>query len=157
MTMKEKITKPEDFKYVYGDFPVEYLYTAGTALEPFFKAIKENGKFIGTSCEVCEIIYVPPSTFCERCFSRLDKKVNIGNEGFVESYTTTYLDVDGNKLDEPIVWGLVNLDGASTSLLHKLLCKPEDACIGMRVVAKFKPKNKRVGGMEDIEGFAPKN
>ena len=40
--------------------------------------------------------------------------------------------------------------------MHKLLCDPEDAYIGMTVVAKFKPKNKRVGGMEDIEGFTPK-
>ena len=42
MTIKERVTRPEDFKYIYGDFPVEYLYTAGTALEPFFKSIKDK-------------------------------------------------------------------------------------------------------------------
>ncbi len=156
MTIKEKITRPEDFKYVYGDFPVEYFYTAGTALEPFFRTIKEKGRFTGVKCESCDITYVPPTTFCERCFSRLGKVINISNEGIVESFTASYLDVDGNKLEKPIVWGLINLNGSSTNLVHKLLCAPEDACIGMRVVAKFKPQKNRVGGMEDIEGFVPK-
>ena len=156
MTIKEKITRPEDFKYVYGDFPVEYLYTAGTALEPFFINLKEKGKFTGATCKSCGMVYVPPTIFCERCFERTEKPVNINNDGYVESFTISYLDVDGNRLDKPIVWGLVTLVGASTTLLHKLLCNPEDAWIGMTVTAKFRPKNKRVGGMEDIEGFVPK-
>ena len=156
MTIKEKITRPEDFKYIYGDFPVEYLYTAGTALEPFFKVIKDKGKFTGTRCEACGTTYVPPTTFCERCFTRLSKTVNISNEGIVESFTISHLDVDGNRLSKPEVWGLVILNGASTSLIHRLLCEPENASIGMKVTAKFKPKNKRVGGIEDIEGFTPK-
>jgi uncharacterized OB-fold protein len=156
MTIKERITRPEDFKYVYGDFPVEYLYTAGTALEPFFKSLKEKGKFTGTRCGSCNITYVPPTMFCERCFSRLEKTVSISDEGVVESYTASYLDVDGKRLNEPMLWGLVKLNGASTTLLHRLLCKPDQAKIGMKVVAKLKPKNKRVGGIEDIEGFAPK-
>lgn len=155
MTIKERIKKPEDFKYIYGNFPVEYLYTAGTALEPFFKTIRDKGKFTGTKCNTCDITYVPPTTFCERCFARLDKIENVSNEGIIESFTTSYLDVDGNRLKEPEVWGLVKLKGASTTLVHKLLCKPENARIGMKIVAKFKPQNKRVGGIEDIEGFTP--
>jgi uncharacterized OB-fold protein len=156
MTLKEHITKPEEFKYVHGDFPVEFLYTAGTALEPFFKTIRDKGKFIGTKCDSCEMVYVPPSTFCERCFTRLNKTINISNEGIVESFTISYLDVDGNKMAKPDVWCLIRLNGASTNLVHKLLCEPDDAWIGMQVVAKFKPKNKRVGGIEDIEGFVLK-
>jgi uncharacterized OB-fold protein len=156
MTIKERITRPEDFKYIYGDFPVEYLYTAGTALDPFFKSLKEKGKFIGSKCNTCDFTYVPPTTFCEQCFRRIEKTVNISDTGILESFTISYLDVDGNRLSEPELWGLVRLNGASTILVHRLLCKLEDACIGMVVAAKFKPKNKRVGGMEDIEGFVAK-
>lgn len=155
MTIKERVKKPEDFKYIYGDFPVEFVYTAGNALEPFLSTIKEKGKFTGRRCDACGITYVPPATFCERCFARLNRVVNIGNDGTVESFTVSYLDVDGNRLKEPEVWGLVRLNGASTMFLHRLLCKPKAARIGMKVNARFKPKNKRMGRMDDIEGFAP--
>jgi uncharacterized OB-fold protein len=155
LTIKERITRPEDFKYVDGDFPVGYVYTAGTALDPFFKSIKDKGKFIGSRCNNCEITYVPPTMFCERCFERLDKSVNVENTGFVESFTISYLDVDGNRLKKPEVWGLIRLNGASTTLLHRLLVEPDEVWLGMSVAAKFKPKGKRVGGIEDIEGFAP--
>ena len=130
--------------------------SAGEALEPFFKTIMEKGKFTGARCDSCGFTYVPTTIFCEQCFTRINKIVPIDDWGIIESFTISFLDVDGNWLDEPIIWGLIRLNGASTTLVHKLLCDPEDLNIGMEVKAKFKPKNKREGGMEDIEGFVIK-
>jgi uncharacterized OB-fold protein len=151
--MKERITKPQEFKYIYGDFPVEYLYTAGEALEPFFKTIKEKGRFTGVRCDGCGFTYVPPTIFCERCFQRINDTVTVENSGIIESFTISFLDVDGNCLDEPVIWGLIRLHGATTTMFHRLLCDPDELDLGLEVIAKFKPKNKRIGGIDDIEGF----
>ena len=156
MTMKERVTRPEEFKYICGDFPVEYVYTAGEALEPFFKSIRDKGKLIGARCNSCGFVYLPPTIFCEQCFTRINETVKVSDHGIVESFTVSFLDVDGNWLDEPVCWGLIRLEGASTTLLHQLLCEPEELYFGMEVKAKFKPKNKREGSIKDIEGFVIK-
>ena len=50
---------------------------------------------------------------------------------------------------------LVKLDGATTTMLHRLLrvTSPEQVRIGARVKVVLKPKPKRTGSILDIEGF----
>jgi hypothetical protein len=156
MTTVEKIQHAQEFKYVYGSFPQQYVYTVGDTLEKFFNKLKTDGKIIGLKCMKCNITYVPPVSYCERCFSRLESEVAVADSGTVESYTVAYFDLDGNRLPKPEVWCLVKLEGASTLLYHKLLCENiADVKIGMEVKIKLKPADKRVGKITDIEGFVP--
>jgi len=156
MAFKTRITKPAEAKAWYGELPVESLYTMGIAGEKFFRTLKDKGKIIGAHCEKCDYVYVPPKMYCERCFEKLDKMVNIGLTGTLTSFTFVYVDVDGNPLPKPEMVGLINLDGASTNLMHRLgECEMDDLCIDMRVEAVLKPAKQRTGSINDIKYFKP--
>jgi uncharacterized protein len=156
MAMKERLTKASEAKPWYGELPVESLYTAGIAGEKFFRSIQEKGVFLGSKCNKCNMVYVPPKIYCERCFEKLDDYVEVAECGSLESFTCVHIGLDGKRLPEPMIVGLINLDGASTSIVHILEeTTVEELCMGMRVCAVFKPKNKREGAITDILYFKP--
>ena len=138
-----------------GDIPIESSYTAGLGGQVFFKALKDRGALMGTRCHRCEQVYVPARLFCERCFAELSEPVRIKPEGILKSFSLCYVDQDGRRTTPPVAAALVQLDGASTVMLHRLLDVYEvsSALIGSRVKAVIKPKARRTGSILDIEGF----
>lgn len=138
-----------------GEIPIESLYTAGTAGQIFFKALKEKGELVGTRCAPCTQVYVPARRFCERCFAELTDEIKVKPEGTVKSFSLSYVDHENRRLKHPVASALVQLDGATTVLLHRLLDVKDVAqiSIGSRVKAVIKPKGKRTGSILDIEGF----
>lgn len=138
-----------------GDIPLESLYTAGLGGQIFFQALKERGELVGTRCEPCQQVYVPARVFCERCFAELSEQVKVKPEGTLMSFTLSYWDRDARRLEKPLALATVQLDGATTVLLHRLLnvADPGQVRIGARVKAVIKPKAKRTGCILDIEGF----
>jgi uncharacterized OB-fold protein len=150
----EKLTDPGDVILHEGRIPIRHRYTPGVAGEAFFTALKERGVFLASRCERCGITYCPARLFCERCFDELRPDAEAGPGGTLESFTVGYVGIEGEPLDEPMVVGLVRLDGADTVLMHFLRegSAPE---IGQRVEAVLKAKAKRVGSILDIEGFRP--
>jgi uncharacterized OB-fold protein len=138
-----------------GKIPLTSLYTAGTGGQIFFHALKTQGKLIATLCRPCEQVYLPARSFCERCFAELTEQIEIKRRGRLVSYTISYVDHDGARLRRPIALGLVQLEGATTYFLHRLLDvgDPEKIKIGCSVEAVIKPKAKRAGSILDIEGF----
>ncbi|MEO0131877.1 MAG: Zn-ribbon domain-containing OB-fold protein [candidate division WOR-3 bacterium] len=158
MAFKERIDKPHIVHQWYGELPVESIYTVGVAGEKFFRHIKDNGKFLGIRCPKCEIVYVPPRIYCERCFNELKEYIEVSECGTLESFTTIYFDLKGQPLEKPIIVGLINLDGSSTCIVHKLgECSVEELCFGMRVCAVLKPQPEREGSINDILYFKPTN
>ncbi|HEY7560411.1 MAG TPA: Zn-ribbon domain-containing OB-fold protein [Candidatus Binatia bacterium] len=140
-----------------GEIPIKSLYTAGTAGQIFLKALKEKGEIVGTRCDPCGQVYVPARRFCERCFAELTSEVTVKPEGVVKSFSYSYVDRDGTRLKQPVVSLLVQLEGATTVMLHRLLDAKElsRVAIGSRVKAVIKPKSRRTGSILDIEGFRP--
>jgi hypothetical protein len=156
MALKERLTKKSEAKAWYGDMPVESLYTVGIAGEKFFRAIKDDGIFLGTKCKKCNIVYVPPKIYCEHCFEKLDEYIEVADCGSLESFTCVHIGLDGKRLENPIFVGLIRLDGSSTCIIHKLgETTVEELCIGMRVCAVLKPKKERKGSINDILYFKP--
>jgi len=137
-----------------GDLPVTSRYTYGLAGERFFRAIKDEGRILGSYCPKCEITYVPGRVFCERCLSELDEWVDVGTQGEVHTYTLLYVDHDGNPLEHPRLVAFIRLgDGG---LIHNLgEVEPEEIFIGMPVEAVFKPQAERQGSILDIAYFRP--
>jgi uncharacterized protein len=150
----EKLTDPTDVRLWEGQIPIRHRYTPGVAGEAFFEALMERGQFVASRCDSCGITYCPPRLFCERCFSELEANTTVGPRGVLESFTVGTVGVEGEPLDEPLMVGLVRLDGADTVLLHFLI-HAEDAAIGDRVEAVLEPKGKRAGSILDIRGFRP--
>jgi len=138
-----------------GEIPIESLYTAGIGGQRFFKALKEKGELVGTRCRACNQVFVPSRQFCERCFAELTEEVRVQPDGVIKSFSYAYIDHNGGRLKHPVASALVQLEGATTVMLHRLL-EVKDlsrVSIGSRVKAVIKPKGKRIGSILDIEGF----
>lgn len=136
----------------------DYIYTSGVAGETFFRALRDEGRLLAVRCPTCDLNYLPPRPFCERCFSELKEWVDVPTVGKVAAATTAHLDRSGHPLPEPQTWALVTFPGIHGGLVHRLLAKPKDARPGRSVRARLRPRSERTGTIVDIEGFelAPK-
>lgn len=134
--------------------PLRSSYTAGKAGQIFFAALKQ-GKLIAARCQECHQIYFPARLFCERCFAELTEQLEVQRSGTIASFTFCYFDHDRTPLRHPIALALVQLDGATTLFLHRLLDvrEPSQIEIGAKVELVLKTKAKREGSILDIEGF----
>lgn len=142
-----------------GEIPIRSLYTAGTAGQRFFQVLKQQGKIIGTVCDGCAQVYVPARRFCERCFAELTSEVTVKPEGVVKSFSYSYVDRNGQRLKQPAISLLVQLEGTTTVMLHRLLDPKElsQLTIGSHVKAVIKPRARRTGSILDIDGFRVMN
>jgi uncharacterized OB-fold protein len=135
---------------VEGDFPVHFRYTAGLAGERFLREIKDNGRLLASRCTKCNLNYLPPRIYCERCMSKLEEYLEIQNTGMVETFTQCYQDADGKNLQEPVTVALVRFPKAHGGIVHKA---KGQVSIGDKVRVVFKEKSKRTGSILDIVYF----
>jgi uncharacterized OB-fold protein len=137
---------------VPGTLPVSFRYTPGVGTTAFLEALRDRGVLLGSRCPNCGVCYVPCRSFCERCFAELTPDTECGPGGILASWTVGVVGIDDQRLAEPVMIGLVRLDGADTLLLHRLvgIDRPE---IGMSVRASVAPD--RTGSILDLEGFGP--
>jgi len=150
----EKITNPFNARHWLGDMETDYLYTLGVAGERFFKELKSKGKIMGAKCSNCNIVYVPPKMYCERCFEKLEEWVDIGKKGVIHTFTIVTIDVDGSKLEKPVIYALIKFDGTHGGIIHKI-GETDTVCIGTKVEAVLKPPNQRKASINDIKYFKP--
>jgi uncharacterized protein len=145
-------THPEAVRSWEGEMPVTNRYTFGLAGEKFFRAIKDEGRILGTRCSKCERTYVPAVSFCERCLGETTEWVDVGVTGEVHTFTFFHEDADGKDLDKPELVAFVRFgDGG---LVHRLgEMDPQAVKIGMKVEAVFKPAGEREGSILDILHF----
>jgi uncharacterized OB-fold protein len=157
MGLAERHSKTSDLTHWAGRIPVNYVYTTGKAGEKFFRGII-NGQLLAAECSSCGMVYLPPRTYCERCFARLEGSyVKVLPQGRVHTFTICHKNVDGSRRSTPILMAMVKIDQTDGGLVHYLGgVKPEEVYIGMSVEAVFKPKNQRKGSILDIKYFKPK-
>ncbi len=152
----DKITQVSQTKPWHGQIPVYGQYTYGIAGERFFREIKANGRIMGAKCSSCNLTYVPPRIYCERCFSELTEWLQIPDRGAVHTFTVSHVDLDGNRLDEPLIVAFVEFDGVHGGIVHRLgEVEPDQVYIGMPVEMRLKSKAKRTGSILDISYFKP--
>jgi uncharacterized OB-fold protein len=135
---------------VEGDFPIYFRYTVGLAGEKFFREIKDNARLVASRCHKCDLNYLPPRIYCERCMSRLEEYVPIENLGNVATFTLCKSGADGKDLPEPVGVAFVQFPSAHGGLVHKTNGK---VSIGDKMRVVFKEKAKRIGSILDIEYF----
>ena len=156
MALVERRDKTTDLTFWEGEIPVNFLYTTGRAGEAFFKAIG-RGKLLSAKCDACDIAYVPPRTYCERCFARLEGSYKeVAPKGEVHAFTVCHKKMDGTPSEKPIVMAVIKIDRTDGFLVHYLgEVKPKDVHIGMPVKAVFAPKKERKGSILDIKYLKP--
>lgn len=156
MSLMYRIQHPRDALAWEGEIPISSRYTVGIAGERFFREIKDNGRLMGTYCPECDITYVPPRLYCERCFAHLEEWVEVAHTGRVHTFTVVHVGLDGEPLPEPRVVAFVRLDGTDGGLVHYLGdVEPGEVYVGMPVEAVFKDKGERRGSILDIAYFRP--
>jgi uncharacterized OB-fold protein len=136
--------------HVQGDFPVYFRYTVGIAGERFLREIKDNGKLVASRCTKCNLNYLPPRIYCERCMSRLEEYVTIQDTGTVENLTICHRDAEGRELIEPVVVAFIRFPSAHGGIIHRA---KGPIAVGDKLHPVFKERSKRTGSILDIEHF----
>jgi uncharacterized OB-fold protein len=67
---------------------ITYKYSYG-GQSPFFRALRDYGRLLGTRCESCDFTYCPPRKNCSRCYEEASW-VELPGTGKVETFTTIY-------------------------------------------------------------------
>lgn len=152
----DKIRDPRKIRHQIGDMECDYIYTAGVAGERFYIALRDEEKLLATHCDNCNITFMPPRMYCDKCFAELANFMEVPSIGVIESYTITYFDRDGQPLPDPEVLAFVKIDKTNGGLIHRIgEIKPESLKIGTKVTAVFRAKNERKGALTDIKYFKP--
>jgi uncharacterized OB-fold protein len=135
----------------------KYAWACGEAISRFLEELK-NGRLIATKCNQCKRILFPPRMFCEECFKDIDDWVHIKDTGTIETFSISYLGTEANRLKEPILVGVVSIDGASEKMgiMHYFgEVEPKKLRIGMKVKAVWNEPGERTGSILDIKYFKP--
>jgi uncharacterized OB-fold protein len=133
---------------------VPYNWWAGDTASRFFVGLRDEQKIWGTRCASCGVVRVPPRKACPVCFHSQSDWIEVSAEGMVKTFTIARRQLAALKQSVPVIFGLIRLDGADTSLLHCIGdVSPEAVQIGMRVKAKY--SEIRRGEIRDIACFVP--
>jgi uncharacterized OB-fold protein len=135
--------------------PVLYAdinFDVGQVNSHFFAALRDHGKITATRCAACDRVYLPPRISCHECFAELHEWVDIAGTGTLIAYTVVREPGMLQSLECPYVVGVIQLDGADTSLVHYVAeVAPEDVKVGMRLRVVL--AEERVGNIWDIRYF----
>lgn len=143
--------------YSWWEPEFQYAWALGPSMSKFLLGLKD-GKIFGRVCRKCRRTLVPPRMFCDWCYGPTDEWIEMPDTGIVETFSIAYLDADARRIKDPILIGVVDIDGANEhhGFMHFFgNCKPEELKIGMKVKAVWKPAKEREGSIRDILFFEP--
>jgi uncharacterized OB-fold protein len=101
-------------------------------------------------------VLVPPPEYDPESGESLDDLVEVGPGGVVTSWAWVHVPRERHPLQRPFAWGLIQLDGATSSLLHAVDAGGEAAMrTGLRVKPRWRAE--RSGEIHDIECFEPED
>ena len=134
-----------------------YAWDTGVGIGTYLASLKA-GVILGSHCPSCRKTVVPPRIFCEWCYRPMDEFVPLKDTGTVNTFSLCYVTWDVQRIKEPEIPAVIEIDGASPlhGIMHKLgEVDPKKVKIGMRVQAVWKPPRARVGSINDILYFKP--
>ena len=136
------------------DFDSIFSYTAGAVRSRFLAELRDNQKILGTRCHKCNMVWVPARSTCIKCFTALSDFEQVSDIGKIQSFCVVNRSQPFYPADPPFVYGIIQLDGADTGLVHMIdETHPEQLKTGMKVKAVF--RKERTGSILDIECFRP--
>lgn len=140
------ITTPVDLHYRHSASPEESWYLRG---------LKE-GKIIGGRTGPGEKVYVPPRGASPTDGVPTKEPVELPDKGTVTTFCIVNVPFMGQQIKPPYVAAYVLLDGADIPFLHLILeCEATEVRMGMRVEAKWRPREEWDHTLRNIEYFRP--
>jgi uncharacterized OB-fold protein len=138
----------------HGQIYIPNTFSAGAVGSRFLTELRDKKRIMGMRCPTCNRVYVPARSICKDCFEQLDEWVELSDKGTVLTYATDYETKSIQPTGTPIIYGIIQLDGADTGFVHMLgEVDPEQLRVGMRVQAVF--QKEREGSILDIKYFKP--
>lgn len=135
-------------------YVLEYTYrrSTGPVIGHFLSQLREQ-RIVGTVTKDGRVI-VPALEYDPETGDALSDFAEVGQTGKVTSWAWVQEPRETHPLSSPFAWVMVQLDGASTALIHALeIDTPESVHTGMRVRVDWNPE--RIGFMTDIRCFLP--
>lgn len=131
---------------------IPYNYSAGPAMTKFLRGLQEKTIYASV-CSACGRRSVPPLSFCGRCWLPIDNYVPVEQKGTLQSFVeapSSHANYDNAA--SPLGYGLLRLQGCSTSLVHLVQAPGGTA---LRIGATVRPvwKDERKGSILDIAHF----
>jgi uncharacterized protein len=138
-----------------GRIKVPYNWSAGEVGTRYLTALQEEGRFLGTRCPACRLVWHVPRRYCPDCFEACSEWVELASTGTLLTYTVVRRHHPQlSALPLPYAYGVIKLDGADTGFLHLLSGFAEgELAAGMRVEAVF--AEERGGLITDVSHFRP--
>lgn len=140
------------------DIPIrlEYRYTPGNVQSRFLHALAE-GRLLGFRCTSCRKVYIPPRGMCPMCGEPFEHEgFEIADTGTVATFAIVNVPSVNIDLELPYVAAEVVLDGADITTMFLLReARPEDVRMGMRVAARWRPREEWEHSMANIECVVP--
>ncbi len=116
----------------------------------------EQGKIIGGKCSTTGKVYVPPRGSSPVDGKPTEEYVELAHTGVLTTFTVVRIPFEGQKLTPPYCFGAIVLDNADLPLYHLISGVPHDEIrMGMRVKAKWKPRDQWETSVENILYFEP--
>jgi uncharacterized OB-fold protein len=146
---------PEN-EVLHAEHHLEYPYSrsVGPVIGGFLTGLRD-GRLFGVRGAGGTVI-VPPTEYDPTTGEDTGDLVEVGPGGVIESWAWVAKPLPKHPLARPFAWALIRLDGADTALLHVVDSGGSDRLArGDRVTARFRPPDRRVGAMSDIEAFVP--
>ncbi len=152
-TATEKLEGLDVWIY-HGQIYIPNTYAAGAVGSRFLIELRDKKRIMGTKCTACNRVYVPARSICKDCLANLKEWVEVSDKGTLLTYTVCHEPNPVQPVDAPVIYGIVQLDGADTGFVHMLgEVEPEQLRVGMRVQAVFKAE--REASILDIRYFKP--
>ena len=139
------LTAPHKLSYTYKR-------SLGPVLGKFFSALRDR-QILGARRKDGTVL-VPPKEYDPETAEALTELVPVRDAGVVKTWSWVSAPRRQQPLGRPFAYALIQLDGASTPLLHIVDAGSEAKMkTGMRVRARWAEKT--VGAIRDIDAFVP--
>ena len=163
-SLSEKDFAEGNVLFNYDELKAHYAWDTGVGIGTYLAGLKK-GHILGSYCQTCRKVVIPPRTVCEWCFKPMQEYVPVNDTGVINTFSLCYVTWDVKRIKEPEIPAVIMLDGASAlsetstvmgGIMHLLgEVNPEDVKIGMKVQAVWKPEDERQGAITDILYFKP--
>jgi uncharacterized OB-fold protein len=139
------LTAPHKLTYTYKR-------SLGPVLGKFFTALRDR-QILGVRRKDGTVL-MPPKEYDPETAEALTELVPVRETGVVKSWAWVQAPRKQQPLQHPFAYALIQLDGASTPLVHVVDAgSPSAMKTGMRVRARW--AENRVGAITDIAAFVP--
>lgn len=141
-----------NFNQQSNEFDENFPSTTSTLMDTFLSALR-NKQLLGVKSANDEVI-VPPIETDPTTGEKLNKLVHVGEHGSVVSWCWVRHPNDRKTFRSAYAWALIQLDGADTPIVHRVVTNNEKAMeVDMRVKIEWAEHTQ--GRISDIICFKP--